>query len=227
MREKATDFKLMNRWSTLLTIALIIFFVGACAHTQVGDAPGIKRETGLHGISKPRVLIVYKSKYGSTRQYAQWIQKEIPSDLVDVETEGKPEFAKYDVIIFGSYMRMGRIVIAPLMIEAWNVIKGMKIVLYTTSGTPPQHPNIQKIFNKNLPEDIRKEITYFPLPGRMLKNDLSFFDKILVAIGQIIEKDESLRQLMSNDFDEMKGENLLPLLEYIKSCLTNAEGIKS
>lgn len=209
---------MMERWFRLCVILFLTFCMCACVHSPVSDRPEIKKkDVPLSAESKPKVLIVYKSKYGSTEQYAQWIHKAIPSDLVDVEKEDKPDFAGYDVIVFGGYIRMGRIVVAPLIVENWSGIKTKKVILFTVSGTPPGHPNIQKIYDGNLPEEIKKEIKYFPLRGKILSKDLSFFDKFLVAVGRIMEKDESLRTLMAGDFNEVKPENLIPLLEYIKT----------
>jgi len=208
-----------NQWSRLLVILLVCFCAGACTHAPVSETSAVKTYSALDDAGRPRVLILYQSKYGSTRQYADWIHKDIPSEIVDVDKGDKPEFAEYDVIVFGGSVRMGRIVIAPLIVETWNAVKGGKVVLFTTSGTPPQHPNIQKIFNSSFPEDIRKEIKYFPLRGRILSKDIGFFDKLLIAIGRMVEKDEALRKFMSEDFDEVKPENLSPVLEYLKALL--------
>jgi menaquinone-dependent protoporphyrinogen IX oxidase len=216
MKETADDM-ITDRWSKLLIILLVCFIASTCTHAPISETSDVKTHSILNEVSKPRVLIVYKSKYGSTRQYAEWIHKQIPSDLVDAEKGDKAEFSHYDVIVFGGYVRMGRIVIAPLIVEAWNAIKEKKVVLFLVSGTPPQHPNIQKIFNKSLPDEIRKEIKYFSLSGRIVSRDLSFFDKLLMAIGRMIEKDETLNKFMGEDFNEVKPENLLPVMEHIKT----------
>jgi menaquinone-dependent protoporphyrinogen IX oxidase len=205
-----------NRWFKLLVIFLIWFYAGFCTHAQAGEGIDVKGGKSMNESGKIKTLILYQSKYGSTRQYARWINDEIPSDMMDVEKSDKYEFAEYDVIVFGSYIRIGRIAIAPLIIEKWNALKGKKVILFTTSGTPPQHPNILKMYNSSLPEEIRKEIKYFPLRGRILRKDLSFFDKLLIAIGRIMEKDEAIRNSMSGEFDEVKQESLLPALKYIK-----------
>lgn len=215
---------MINRLFKLVVILLLVIYAVACTHAQVSDKSEIKKEASLSVESKPRVLIVYKSKYGSTKQYAQWIQQEIPGDLAEADDVGKYEFAKYDVIIFGGYVRMARIVVAPLITESWDAVKGKNVVLFTTSGVPPDHPNILKIYERSLPEELRKEIKYFPLRGRMVKSDLGFIDRFLVAVGQMMEKDESMAKRMREDYDEVKKENLLPLLEYVKAQLAHSSG---
>ena len=206
-------------WSKLLAVFLVWFCVNACAHAPVSDTSRAGSESCTNDVSGQKVLIVYQSKYGSTRQYAEWLHSEISGDLVNVEKENKPAFAEYDIIVFGSYIRTGRIVIAPLILESWSNIRGKKVVLFTVSGTPPTHPSIQQIFSKGFPEEIRKEIRYFPLRGRLVSQDLSFFDKLLVAIGRIMEKDEAMRKIMREDFDDVERDNLAPVSAYIKTLM--------
>jgi menaquinone-dependent protoporphyrinogen IX oxidase len=173
-----------------------------------------------------KVLIVYQSKYGSTKQYAEWIHQEIKGDLVNVEHGDKPDLARYDIMIIGGYMRTGSIVIAPFIKDNWSIVKRKKVILFTTSGTSPQHPKIQSIYKKSLPAEIRKEIKYFSLHGRISGKDLTFFDKFLMTIGKIMERDETLKKDMGKDYDGVQRENLLPLLEYlenVKTILTNKE----
>ncbi len=216
--ERENSFKMITgRWPKLLILGLVLLCLYTCAHSHVGELSDTRKADGVKDIRTPKVLIIYQSKYGSTRQYARWIQKDIPGDLVDAEKGDKPEFAGYDVIVFGSYIRTGRIVIAPLIVDAWGDIKSKKVVLFTVSGIPPGHPNIRKIYDNNLPEEMRKDIKYFPLRGRILSKDLSFYDKLLVAIGRMLEKDKTLKEVMSRDFDEVKTENVIPVVEYIKA----------
>src|SRR4030042_5718219 len=98
--------------------------------------------------------------------------------------------------IMCGYGRAGRIVIAPFIKDHWSGMKGKKVILFTTSGTPPQHLKIQSIYEKSLPEEIRNEIKYFPVHGRISGKDLTFFDKFLITIGKIMEQDESLKKNM-------------------------------
>ncbi|HSW40737.1 MAG TPA: flavodoxin domain-containing protein, partial [Acidobacteriota bacterium] len=107
------------------------------------------------------------------------------------------------------------IVIAPFIKDNWSVLKEKKVVLFTTSGTPPHHAKIRIIYEKSFPEEIRKKIKYFPLPGRISLKDLTFFDQRLMAIGKMMERDEDLKKDMGKDFDGVKRENLLPIFEYL------------
>jgi menaquinone-dependent protoporphyrinogen IX oxidase len=223
IREKMTHRRLLN----VLLIPLILLSASAFASGQVGSNDPSMVTNKRSDVSNIKILIAYQSKYGSTKQYAEWIHQEIKDDLVNIENGDKPDLAKYDIIIIGGYVRTGNIVIAPFIKDRWSVMKGKEVILFTASGTPPQHPKIQNIYKKSLPEEIRDEIKYFPLHGRISGKDLTAFDKFLIPIGKIMEQDESLKKEMGKDFDGVRRENLMPLIEYLKDLRTRLTSKKS
>ena len=46
-------------------------------------------------------VVVYKSKYGSTKKYAEWIAEELKCDIFDMKNITVDFLLKYDVIIYG------------------------------------------------------------------------------------------------------------------------------
>ncbi len=202
-------------------LVLLVMLVVACSGTHDPGSPVVKDRIAAEGSAVSKTLVAYQSKYGSTRQYAEWIGSEIKADVHDLGNDEKPDFSRYDIIIFGGYFRMGGIPAASVIKDNWQTIKRKRIVLFTASGTPPDHPDIQKVYGKSLPEEIRMEIKYFPLRGRLLQKDMGFFDSFLVSIGRMMEKDETLRAFMSGDFDGVRKENIQPLLDYLKGIRNN------
>jgi menaquinone-dependent protoporphyrinogen IX oxidase len=195
-------------------VLLILLSASTTAFCQVGTDSSMITNS-RNDMKNIKVLIAYQSKYGSTKQYAEWIHQEMKGDLINIENGDKSDLARYDIIIIGGSVRVGNIVIAPFIKDHWSVMKGKKVILFTTSGTPPQHPKIQSIYEKSLPDEIRKEIIYFPLHGRISIENLTLLDKKLVAIGKMMEQDETLKNNMGKDFDGVQRENLLPLFEYL------------
>ena len=202
----------------LLNVSFVLLLFLSPNTIAFGQAGGNTSSTVTNNdtVKDVKILIAYQSKYGSTKQYAEWIQQDTAGDLVNVENGDKPDLARYDIVIIGGYVRIGNIVIAPFIKDQWSVMKGKEVILFTTSATPPRHPKIQSIYEKSLPEEIRKEMKYFPLPGRISGKDLTSFDKFLISIGKVMEQDESLKKDMGKDFDGVQRDNLLPLLEYLE-----------
>ena len=46
-------------------------------------------------------IVVYKTKYGSTKTYAEWIAEELSADIRDAKTVKADDLLKYDTIIYG------------------------------------------------------------------------------------------------------------------------------
>ena len=209
-----------------ILLILLLLLSANTAFCQLGSNESSMIKNKINDIQNVKILITYQSKYGSTKQYAEWIQTESNGDLVNIENGDKSDIARYDIIIIGSSVRVGNIVIAPFIENHWSVMKEKKVILFTTSGTPPQHPKIHSIYEKSLPEEIRKEIKYFPLHGRISRENLTLWDKFLIAIGKIMEQDEILKKDMGRDFDGVQRENLLPLFEYLKEIKTTLSSKK-
>jgi menaquinone-dependent protoporphyrinogen IX oxidase len=212
--------KIHSRLLNVLFILLFLLSANTIASGQVGSDDSLMIKSNRNTAKNIKILIAYQSRYGSTKQYAEWIQQDSECDLVNIENEDKPDLARYDIMVIGSPVRVGNIVIAPFIEDHWNVMKGKEVILFTTSGTPPQHPKIQRIYEKSLPEEIRNKIKYFPLHGRISSKDLTFFDKFLISVGKIMEQDETLKKDMGRDFDGVQRDNLLPLLEYLEDVKT-------
>jgi len=216
---------IQSRLLNAVSVLLLLLPVSTIASCQAGSNAPPTIETGRNTAKNSKVLVAYRSKYGSTKQYADWIREDTKADLVSIGDGDTPDLAGYDILIIGAYVRTGNIVIAPFIKDHWRVMKGKKVILFTTSGTPPRHPKIQSIYEKSLPEEIRKGITYFPLPGRISGKDLTLWDKFLIAIGKIVEQDETLKRDMGKDFDGVQRENLLPLLEYLEDVKKRSENL--
>ena len=56
-----------------------------------------------------RLLIVYYSKTGFTKQYAQWLQEDLHGDCIPLPYRGQVDFSSYDKVVFGSSVHSGRI----------------------------------------------------------------------------------------------------------------------
>ena len=48
-----------------------------------------------------KVVVIYKSKYGSAQRYAQWIADEVKADLFERSKITLNDILKYDTIVYG------------------------------------------------------------------------------------------------------------------------------
>ena len=48
-----------------------------------------------------KTIVVYKTKYGSTKAYAEWISEELGADVIDVKDADINKLSEYDAIVYG------------------------------------------------------------------------------------------------------------------------------
>ena len=56
-----------------------------------------------------KALVVYKSAYGSTKKYAEWIADELKCDILEKDKCKKEQLKDYDIIIYGGGLYAGKV----------------------------------------------------------------------------------------------------------------------
>jgi menaquinone-dependent protoporphyrinogen IX oxidase len=162
-------------------------------------------------------LILYKSKYGSTKQYAQWLHTEINSDIFELDK--CPSLDNYEIVILGGGVYMGKINGSEFISKNWNSLQNKKVILFSTSGAEPRDPELQKVYENSIPEEMRSHIQYFPLDGACNYKDLTFLHKVLSFIGSLFQKNPIKKYEMRHGFNRVKKENVNQIVEYIQALL--------
>jgi menaquinone-dependent protoporphyrinogen IX oxidase len=162
-------------------------------------------------------LIVYWSKYGSTKQYAVWLREETGFVVRSASRPAGNALKKARIIIAGGAIRNGRLKIVPWIRRHWNSIKSKTVIVYSTSGLPVNDPVLQDIWQKCLPHEIRSACQYVPLPGRLDYGKLHLRDKIVMKIGAFMQGDKEIMSGMRMGFDAVDRNALLPILAKIKA----------
>lgn len=166
-------------------------------------------------------LVVYESKYGSTKQYAEWIATEIGAELKHISDVSVTDLARFERVIIGGYLHMGKIIGVKFLCDEWNVLQNKNVILFTVSGAGPG-PAEEKFYTDNIPAHIREKIAHFGLLGRAM--DLDLKDRLLVAVPQSMLYLKYLFNRTPENkaayegfkpFDGVKKENLDPLLMHL------------
>jgi flavodoxin len=66
-----------------------------------------------------KTAIIYYSKYGTTRQYAEWIAEKTGAQLFDARKFKKKDLAAYDTIVYGGGIYAGGIKGIDLITKNW------------------------------------------------------------------------------------------------------------
>lgn len=144
-----------------------------------------------------KTVVIYKSTYGSTKKYAQWLAEELACDLFERTLFKKEQFSHYDTIIYGGGLYASGISGVDLLSKNFDLIKDKKIILFTCGLTDPNNvqivqgirDNINKVFN----EEKLSQMNIFHLRGAMNYPKLSFVHKSLMNVlcKMLSKKDDS------------------------------------
>lgn len=161
--------------------------------------------------------ILYKSKYGSTRQYAEWLSQTLHLPILDINKVSEESVTLHDFFIIGSPMYIGKLMAANWLRRHEGILKNKKIFLFIVCGTPvSKERRIAQILGENLPQTLKKNCIVSFLPGRIVKSKLSWIDRLMLKIGSKLEKDPKVRKSMTEDFDLVEQSNLEELIESIR-----------
>ncbi|WP_297130709.1 flavodoxin domain-containing protein [Terrisporobacter sp.] len=174
------------------------------------------------------IIVIYKSKYGSTKRYAQYLSKKLNCNLLEESKVNKDTLDKYNTIIYGGGIYAGRINGLRTIINNYENIKYKNVIVYTVGIT---NPNDKKTYDdlikRNFTEDMITKIQVFNLLGDINYSKLNFFNKIMMyaLIGFIKKKDESKRTDDDKKILESYGKSLIlfneksikPIINHIKT----------
>ncbi|MHC1684669.1 MAG: flavodoxin domain-containing protein [Clostridiaceae bacterium] len=129
-----------------------------------------------------KTLVIYKSKTGFTKKYAQWIAEDLSADLFDVSKVDIKMMESYDVIIYGGSLHAVGIDGVKLITKNVEKLKDKKIVVFATGASPVREEDINKVRDKNFTPDMQKYIRFVYLRGGFNYKMLPLFDKFLMTL---------------------------------------------
>ena len=165
-------------------------------------------------------LVIYKGKYGATKQYAMWIGQELQLPVASADRFHTNELMKYDYFILGSSVYIGKLEIKDWLKKNFYVLQNKKIFFFQVAGSPVEQLEKRQSYNKaSLPPSILKNIQFYYLPGRMIMRNLSVWDRFMLKMGAKLVKDPMEKKAMLNDFDHVKKEKVIPIMEGVRTFL--------
>ena len=111
-------------------------------------------------------IVIYKSKYGSTKQYAKWISERLNCKMFDAKDVKVNDLLKYDTIIYGGGLYAEVIAGVTLITKNIEKLKDKKIIVYTTGITPINVRDYydDMVIKKNFKFDIEGKIKVYNFP---------------------------------------------------------------
>lgn len=161
-------------------------------------------------------IIIYQGKYGATRQYAEWLAEELNMPIRGALKSVDPNLS-CDFFVIGSSVYIGKLQVSKWLKTNEAILKGKKIFFFPVAATPPAHKEkLEAYIRFGVPDTIWDQCEFYFLHGRMIFNKLSWKDRLLLKMGSRLVKDPVEKKNMLTDFDDVKKENLSPLINAVK-----------
>ncbi len=172
-------------------------------------------------------IVIYKSKYGSTKTYAEWIADELSCSAKEARSVTKEELSDYDVIVYGGGLYAEIINGASLITKNLDMLRGKKLIVFSTGITPLDCREYydKMVYEKNFKSDVEKQIRTFNFTGKMILDELTpvhrtaikALKKLMASKKSPTEMEKLLIALCDKDGDFSDREQIRELIEYAKS----------
>ena len=172
-------------------------------------------------------VVIYKSKYGSTKTYAEWIAQDLGCRALDAKKVSADMLSDYDTIIYGGGLYAENISGVTLITKNLDKLQGKKIAVFSTGITPLDCRDYydKLVLEKNFKPEMLARIKVFHFLGKMVLEELSLPHraaiKSLKKLMQGKENPSEMEKLLirlcdaSGDFTDKSAIN--ELLAYVKN----------
>lgn len=177
-----------------------------------------------------KTVIIFESKYGSTRRYAEWLSEALSCPLFEKKNFDVKNFVKYETIVYGGGLYAGGVSGIKLLTKNWNLLSGKKVILFTCGLSDPSEPSnvshIRKALSKTLPDDMMKSMILFHLRGSINYANLSMVHKCMMSMlrrvllkkdfSELTNEDKQLLDTYGKGIDFTDRTSLQPIIDYIR-----------
>lgn len=173
-----------------------------------------------------KAIVIYKTKYGSTKAYAEWIAEELGCEIAEAGKIKASELEKYDTIIYGGGLYAEVINGVSLITKNFDILSGKKLVVFSTGLTPPECRDYydKLVVEKNFKPHMLDNIKVFNFPGKMILSELSLphraalktLKKIMSSKENPTDMEKMLITLCDADGDFSDRNLIDALVAYVK-----------
>jgi menaquinone-dependent protoporphyrinogen IX oxidase len=169
------------------------------------------------------IAVIYKSIYGTTKRYAEWIAEELGASLLEMSTVKPAQLMDYDVVVYGGGLYAGGI--AGVKLVAKNPCKSL--VVFTVGLATPEITDYTEKLTKSFTAERLKRIKVFHLRGGIDYGRLSMVHKAMMAVMKNETEKKPVAERTSDDgllletyggkCDFVDRETIKPLVDYVRA----------
>ena len=162
-------------------------------------------------------LVIYTSSTGFTKQYANWIAKELKAEVKELKKVKANEIEQYECIIYGGWI-MGNMIMGLDKIKKMNP---KNLVVFAVGASPDSHAIREAIKVQNHLENI----PFYYFEGGFRFEKLNFMVRMMLkTLKKSTAKKENkteqelyMEKVLGTSFDHADKKYIAPLITEVKA----------
>ena len=198
-------------------------YAGLLVELQKEARDGEKGLWGENCTIMNKIAVIYKSKYGTTKQYAEWIAEELNAPLFEVSSIKPLQLMDYDVVVYGGGLYASGI--DGIKFVTKNPCKSL--VVFTVGLADPNITDYSAVLAKNIPSEKLSKVKVFHLRGGIDYGKLNFVHKVMMAIvkkqaekkspAERTSDDKGILETYGGKIDFTDKSTISPLIDYVQA----------
>jgi menaquinone-dependent protoporphyrinogen IX oxidase len=123
-------------------------------------------------------VVIYQSKYGATKKYAEWLAEELSCDLIETKKADIEQVEKYDVVILGGGIYATGIAGISFFKKHYERLKNKKIIVFAVGASPYDEKAMLELKQRNFKGELA-HIPCFYCRGAWNEEIMSWKDRTL------------------------------------------------
>ena len=165
--------------------------------------------------------IFFESKYGSTEQYANWIGEATDLPVFNVK-DANADPSKYDFLVLGCPIIYYKLLNRKWMKRNLANLENKPVILFTVSGAPGG-AKLDAWIGDSLPKHLISKIKHVALRGRQKPSELTRWDRMMLIIAAMKNKDPQARKEELEGFDYMDKSSIEPIVKMVEQFQVSKE----
>ena len=170
-------------------------------------------------------IVLYTSKYGATKKYAEWLSQALSCDSMETRHADAAKLLQYDRIVLGGGIYAGGIAGFSFLKKNYGKLQDKKIIVFAVGASPYDEKAMQVLRARHF-QGALAEIPCCYCRGAWNEDALSLPDRMLCAMLKkaVAKKDPAdcepweaaLMQTMGSNVDWTDKESLTPVIEALQ-----------
>ena len=126
-------------------------------------------------------IILYQSKYGATKKYAQWLSEETGFPCVETRRMKNGDVRKYDTILLGGGIYASGIAGLSFLRKNIRDLQGKRVIVFCVGASPYEEKAFQEIVAHNMKDEL-SDIPCYYCRGAWDMEAMSMVDRNLCGL---------------------------------------------